>query len=264
MDIVFVHGAFMTGKCWFRFSEYFTEQGYRTRMPDWPGKEAGVEALRRDPAALRGLGLTEIVNHYARLIGTLPDPPLIIGHSIGGLVTELLLDRGLGRAGVAICPAAAKGVLAISPSALRAFTRILIDPRNRRGTVTMSVNQFRYAFAHTMPLSEVERIHADQVVPETGRIFFQSTAAMLLPNPPSTVDYTRSERAPLLIVGAELDHATPARMVRATFRRYRSGTAPVDHQEFAGRTHWIIAQPGWGEVAAFVADWLTSTLSRSP
>jgi pimeloyl-ACP methyl ester carboxylesterase len=258
MDIMFVHGAFVTGRCWDSLSGYFAARGHHTSAPDWPGKEAGIEVLRRDPSALRGLGITQIVDSYARRIEAMPSAPVLIGHSFGALFTQLLLDRGLGRAGVAICPAPPKGVFSYSPSVLRAFSRVLFNPARLRGIVPMSVQQFHFAFCNTMSLEETRRVHDEQVTPETGRIFFQNGLANLTPRASTRLDYAKPDRAPLLVIGAERDHVTPAGTARANYRRAKRSPARTDYREFAGRSHWIIAQAGWEEVAAFIDGWLAT------
>jgi non-heme chloroperoxidase len=126
--IVLIHGAWMTPLCWEQFTGYFEGLGYPVLAPAWPGKDRPVQEIRQDPSALAGLGMQEIVDHYAALIEALPEPPILIGHSFGGLFVQLLLDRGVGAAGVALDPAPPKGILIIQPSALRSNGHVLANP----------------------------------------------------------------------------------------------------------------------------------------
>jgi pimeloyl-ACP methyl ester carboxylesterase len=246
----------MTPACWDPFRGYFQKRGFETLAPAWPGKDRAVEAVRADPSALAGLGGQEIIDHYAELIRQLPEPPILVGHSFGGLFVQVLLSRGLGAAGVAIDSAPPKGVIATQPTAFRALASIIANPANRGRVVHWTFKQFRYAFVHTMPEDQARAAYDRFVTPETGRIFFQGALSALDRNSPFKVDLAKPDRAPLLMIAGEKDHIVPASLNRANHRRYRKSPVPVDFVEFPGRTHWIIAQDGWEEVAAHAADWI--------
>jgi len=260
--IVFIHGAWVTATTWDHWVRHFEARGYTCHAPAWPGKDRPVDEIRRDPAPLAGLGIAAIADHYERLVRALPTPPILIGHSYGGLIVQLLLDRGVGAAGVAIDSAPPKGVFAYEPSALRSLGRILLVPLGWRRVVRWRFWEFRYAFVHALP-PEVQRDAFERyVVPETGRIFFESAFAPFMPRSPLRVDFARPERAPLLLIAGMRDHVVPAVINRRNLARYRrfderSGTR-TDFLEFPGRVHWIVAQEGWQEVADSVADWLTT------
>lgn len=254
--IVFIHGAWVTPACWERMLPWFEAKGYRCIAPAWPGKDRPVEAIRSDPAPLRGLGIGEIVDHYAGLIRSLEEPPILIGHSYGGLFTQLLLDRGLGAAGVAIDSAPPRGVWAYEPTAFRslfgALTRYLLGRR----TVRWSFGSFRYAFVHTLPLAEARAAYDRHVTPETGRVFFQSAFALLNPRSPARVNFSNGTRAPLLLIAGARDRIVPPVINRRNHRAYARSLARTDFREFRERTHWIIAEDGWEDVANHVATWL--------
>lgn len=260
--IVFIHGAFMTPRCWDPFVSYFTQKGYRCLAPAWPSHDMPAEQMRRSPpSGLVGLGVGEIRDHYARFIETLPEPPIIIGHSFGGLITQLLLDRNLGRAGVAIDPAPTRGVFgAAYPTAVRSTASIITKPWQKIGS--LSQPEFNYAFVHTLPPAEQERVYQEQVVPETSRIFFQAALAMLDKKSPTRVNFNNGKRGPLLMIAGEVDRVVPAAMVRNNYRLYnqRSG-AVTEFKEFPNRVHWIIAEPGWEEVVDYTDEWLRRQLS---
>jgi pimeloyl-ACP methyl ester carboxylesterase len=254
--IVFLHGAWVTPACWEPFRGYFEECGYATLAPAWPGKERPIAAIRDDPAPLRGLGIAEIVAHYEQVIRALPEPPILVGHSFGGLFVQILLDRGLGACGVAIDPAPPKGVLVFEPSAFRALASVLLTWGGWRTVVRWSYENFRYAFVHTLPEAEARAAYEGHVTPETGRIFFQGAFASFARSSPARVNFRNDQRQPLLIVAGAEDHIVPPGVVRRTYRRYAGSTAVTDFREFPGRTHWIIVQDGWPEVAAAALAWI--------
>jgi len=254
--IVFIHGASVTPRCWEPFRAYFRERGYDCLAPAWPGKDRPIEAIRADPSPLLGLGIAEIARHYEQVIRTLPEPPILLGHSFGGLVVQILLDRGLGACGVAIDPAPPKGVLAFEPSAVRSLASVLLTWRGWRKVVRWSYGSFRYAFVHALPEDEARAAFETQVTPETGRVFFQAALAMFSRHSPATVNFRNDARAPLLILAGGEDHIVPASVVRRNYRKYATSSAVTDFGEFAGRTHWIIAQEGWEEVAASALGWI--------
>ncbi len=258
MTIVFIHGAWVTPSCWDPFVGWFSERGYGCLAPAWPGKDRPVQDIREDPSPLVGLGIGEIVAQYERIVRALDEPPILIGHSFGGLFVQILLDRGLGAAGVAIDPAPPRGVLAFEPSAYRSLASVLITPRGWRKVVRWSFESFRYAFVHTLPRDEALAAYETHVTPETGRIFFQAAFAPFARRSPVLVNFANDRRPPLLVIAGADDHIVPAALVRRTHRRYARSSAITDFREFPARTHWIIAQEGWQEVAGAILDWLAA------
>lgn len=258
-SIVFVHGAFVTPLCWDRFIPYFESLGYRCLAPAWPGHAAPVAELQAAPAPdLAGLGIAEIVDHHAAILEELDEEPLLVGHSFGGLIVQLLLSRGLGAAGVAIDSAPPDGVQRFYPSSLRSTLPLVARWRATRRPAELTFEQFRYAFVNTLPEEAQREAYSRYVVPETGRIFVQAALAMLDPASPLTVDFSKPDRAPLLLIAGEKDHIVPPRTNRSNHRRYAASPARTDFHEFPGRCHWIIGQEGWEEVAGYVAGWLDS------
>jgi len=254
--IVFIHGAWVTARCWEPFVSFFEGRGYRCLAPSWPYKDASPAVLRASPpAALGGLGITRIVDHYADVIRKLPEPPILIGHSFGGLFVELLLDRGLGSAGVAISPAPARGIFALYPSAIRSNLPVLARWGGWRSIVPVGLSEFSYGFLNLLPPAEQRRVYDEQATPETGRIFYEAAFALLDPKRSTAVDFRR-DRGPLLLTAGSVDHNVVPAMVRATHARYRSSPARTDFHEFTGHSHWVIAEPGWEDVAAHIDDWV--------
>jgi pimeloyl-ACP methyl ester carboxylesterase len=202
----------------------------------------------------------EIVDHYASLIDELPWPPVLVGHSYGGLFVELLLDRGLGRAGVAMSPAPPKGILALPLSTLKAAAPALTHPSKWHGVVTLTPEEFSYAFVNTFPEAEAAAAYERYAVPETGQIFYEGGFANFHLHPPTEVHFKNADRAPLLLVGATADHTVPASVTKAQFKRYEHSAARTDYLEFEGRPHLHMAAPDWREVAEAIDSWLDGVL----
>jgi pimeloyl-ACP methyl ester carboxylesterase len=256
--IVFIHGGWVTPACWAPFVSFFEARGYECLAPAWPGKDRSVEAIRADPSPLAGLGIGEVVDYYDRIVSSLDTPPILVGHSFGGLFVQLLLDRGLGAAGIAIDSAPPKGIFAFDPSALLSVGRVLLIPFAWRRVVNWSFTEFRYAFVHTLSLDEARAIWDAQIVPDSGRPFFQVGLSMFDRSSPTRVDFANPNRAPLLLISGDADRAMTPAIVHRMYRAHRASPARTDLRSFPGRTHWLIAQDGWEEVAQACLDWIES------
>ena len=185
----------------------------------------------------------------------MPQTPVIMGHSFGGLITQLLLDRGLGAAGVAISPAPPRGILLLPWSSIRTAWPALKNPANHRRSFSLSPKQFRYRFGNTMTGSDSDRVYEEQYVPGTGRVLFQAAYANVTSHAVTALDYRREGRPPLLLIGADRDHVAPARLVNANHKKYRSSPSVTDYKEFAGRSHYLCGERGWEEVADYALTW---------
>ncbi len=253
--IVFIHGAWVTPLCWEKFIEFFEGKGFKCVAPAWPYKDKPIEELRTHPdPALATLGISQIVDHYEKAVKALNEPPILIGHSFGGLFVQMLLDRGLGVAGVALDPAPPKGVLPFYPSVIKANFGVLSIPGGWRKIVYQSFKGFQYAFVNRLPEAEQKAVYDRYVVPESGRIFFQ--AALALMNNTTRVNFQNGSRAPLLLIAGSSDNICPAPQIKSNYRKYRNSSAVTDFKEFENRTHWIIAEPGWEEVTDYISKWL--------
>jgi pimeloyl-ACP methyl ester carboxylesterase len=261
-SIIFIHGAWVTPLCWDDFKGYFESRGYTCMAPSWPYKDKSVAEQQRNPdPRLAHLGITEIVDHYASIIRAQPEPPFLIGHSFGGLFVQMLLDRGLGAAGVAIDSAPPRGVIPLRYwSVIRSNLRILMTFGGWHKIILPSLSDFQYAFIHLLPENEQRAIYDKFVVPETGRIFFQTALALL--NNITTVNFSKGQRAPLLLIAGSADRVCPAPQNRDNYNRYKGSSAVTAYKEFENRVHWIIAQPGWEEVASYIDNWLSKLPAR--
>jgi alpha-beta hydrolase superfamily lysophospholipase len=262
--MVLIHGAWLASSSWAEFQEYFDTRGYDVIAPEWPRKQPDAEAQRAHADDLAGLGVEEIVDHYDAIIRDLAEPPVIVGHSFGGLFAEMLLDRGLGIAGVALDPAPFKGILRLERSELKAAGPALNHPLHPHGVVPLTFEEFNYAFTNTWDEDAARGAYERLAVPETARILFQGGYANFALHPATKVNHGNGDRAPLLITAGEHDNTVPKGVARAAYDRYEGNGAVTDFVEFPGRSHLLIAGPGWEEVAGYVEGWLDKVLSGAP
>ena len=263
IPLMLIHGAWLSARSWENFAGYFEKRGFAVSAPEWPRKHGDVEELRAESDELKGLGIAEIVAHYEALIGGLAERPVLVGHSFGGLIVELLLDRGLGRAGVAMSPAPPKGILVLPFSSLKAAAPALAHPSRRHGIVTLTPEEFTYAFVNTFSPEDAAAAYERYAVPETGQIFYEAGFANFRMNPPSEVDFKNDDRAPLLVVGAGEDRTVPASLARKQYEKYQRSAARTDFVEFDGRPHLLMVAEGWEEVAMSIDSWLDGVLETT-
>jgi pimeloyl-ACP methyl ester carboxylesterase len=264
-NIVFVHGAWLTSLSWENFTGYFEKKGYTTLDPEWPFRDDTVAALRVNTSPeLAQVGVKELTDHYEAIIRKLPEAPILIGHSFGGLIVQQLLDRGLGSAGVGLDAVAGEGVLAVDWNVLKANTNTLLRWMNWEKVLTMTFPEFQFAFVNTFPEDQQKYFYDRYVVPETGRIFFQAAFAQLDPHHALHINWKNDTRAPLLLIAGEEDHLVPVHVVKSNFEHNKESMARTDFKEFAGRSHLIGSQDGWEEVADFVANWLEDVAKSTP
>jgi pimeloyl-ACP methyl ester carboxylesterase len=256
-----IHGAWLSSQSWENFADYFRNQAWAVSAPEWPRKEGDVEALRAGAEELKGLGITEIVDHYEKQIEALDEPPVLIGHSFGGLIVELLLDRGLGRAGVAMSPAPPKGILVLPFSSLKAASPALAHPSRWHGVVPLTLEEFTYGFVNTFSSEDAATAYEKYAVPETGQIFYEAGFANFHLHPPTEVHFKSGDRAPLLIVGAEKDKTVPASLAKKHYEKYEKSDAQTDYIEFEGRPHLMMVADGWEEIAARIQTWVDGVLA---
>ena len=255
--IVLIHGLWMTPVSWQGWKERFEGRGHQVLAPGWPGVgDREVEVIRQDPSALEGLGIKEIADHYESIVRDLDTPPIIIGHSFGGLVAQILLDRGLGVAGVGVAASPFRGILGLPYSTVRvAISGGLKNPLGKNRAVMLSPRQFHYAFTNTLGAAEAAEVYERLPIPGPARTLFQAAFANLNPHTPIKVNYKNDHRAPLLLVSAGKDHIIPAATSKAACKLQSKSTAKTELVEYPNRSHYIVGEPGWEEVADRAIDW---------
>lgn len=249
--IVFIHGMFMTPTCWDTWVTFYKAQGYQCITPGWPGRDKFVKTLVKshpDPKVGQ-LTLDNILAYYTGVIKKLPQKPIVIGHSMGGLIVQLLLQRDLVSAGIAISSAPPLGVLSVKPSFVKSALPILNPFKPRTQPYYMPFEHFQYTFVHNMPLAEQKAAYETYVVPESRQVPWGMLSGT------AKIDFKKPHPPLLLIAGAE-DHLIPSSLNRSNAKRYNSHASVVDFKEFPGRTHFILGQKGWEEVATYGAEWL--------
>jgi len=249
--VVFVHGMYMTSLCWEHWIGHFEAAGYRCLAPGWPGRDKAVDLLRKahpDPELGR-LTLRAVVDHIRKLAGSLDEKPILVGHSMGGLVVQLLLQQDIAAAGVAIDSAPPLGVFTLSWPFLRSNWPHINPFVAQDRPIAMSFERFQYTFTNSMPLAEQRAAYDRYVVPESRRVPAQGLTRV------ARIDFGRP-RPPLLLIAGSDDHLIPPSLIRANFRRYRLPASLTDFREFPGRKHFIIGQTDWKEVADGVLSWL--------
>lgn len=244
-----VHGAWMVPASWDNFRKAFQAEGYSVVAPAWPGLDRPVSDIRADPGRDFGsMSLRSIVDSYVSGIVSLSAPPLLVGHSFGGLIVQMLLDRGFGAAGVAIDPAPIAGVVP-DPVSLGAALPIVLRWNGWSRPFMLSQRGFAARFANTMDEAARKEAYDRYVVPAPGRIFYEAAFW-------SGTGVAPSRRTqPLLITAAEHDRTVAPLLAERAFRRQRKSAALTDFHEFAGRSHALCFEPGWEEVAAHVIGW---------
>ena len=253
--IVLVHGFWVTPRSWEHWIARYQARGFRVLAPAYPGFEVEVEALNRDPSPIARVTVPGILAHLEGVIRALPAPPILIGHSAGGAFVQILLDRGLGAAGVALNSAPTEGVIVAPLSQLKATFPVLRNPANRNRAVGFTHDQWRDTFTNTFSEADSRAMYQRYHIPASGRILFDSILANFLPGRHATwVDYGNAARAPLLFVSGSEDHLMPPAVQRANAKRYRSA-AVTELREYPGMAHLLPAQAGWEEIADYVLDW---------
>lgn len=253
---VFIHGLWLHASSWQPWIEEFRASGYDPIAPGWPGEPDTVEQAREHPDLVADRTIDDIAGHYAEIIRGLPAPPVLIGHSFGGLITEKLLGQGVGAAGVAIDPAQIKGVLPLPLAQLRAGLPALGNPANLHRAVALTEKEFRFGFGNALTEEESAALFQAWTIPSPARPLFQAAAANFVMHSQAAVDTGNQTRGPLLLISGTADRTVPDVVTNATFKRYRDSTAVTHLQKFEGRGHSLTVDHGWKDVADAVLDWL--------
>ncbi|MEP6666330.1 MAG: alpha/beta fold hydrolase [Nocardioidaceae bacterium] len=256
--VVFVHGLWLHATSWTPWIERFAQEGYDAVAPGWPGEPDTIDAARKAPDAVAGSGIEDVVRRYASVIKSLSAPPIVIGHSFGGLIAQRLLSDGHAAAAVAIDSAPIKGVIYLPPSALRVASIGLRNPANRKRAVALTREQFRYGFANAVSQQESDTLYDAWNIPSPMRPLFEAATANFAPHSPAKVDTKKAGRGPLLLTAGGQDHTVPPSIIKTTTRLYRKSPAVTDYVELPDRGHSLTVDSGWPGVADRALDWLTS------
>ena len=253
MTIVLIHGMWMTPLSWEHWAERYRERGHEVLAPAWPGLADDPEAVRRDPTPLRGLSLVDVVDHYDGIVRGLESPPIVIGHSFGGLVAQLLADRGLCAAVVALGTATPKGVFPLPLSTLRAGWPALRNPFGKNNVVPLSRDQFHWCFTNALGREASDAVYDRYYIPGSAQPFFEAA----YPGSVTKVSFDNPRRPPLLLATGTADRICPASLNASNWKKQRQAPAATEQKVYPGRCHFP-GQDGWEQVAEELLEWTTA------
>nr|WP_121272319.1 alpha/beta hydrolase [Pedobacter schmidteae] len=253
-NIVFVTGAFVTNTCWDEWRSYFEKEGYTTHAPAWPFKNGTAAELRSrqpDDTDLATLTLTELIDYYADIVSSFPEKPIVIGHSLGGLITQVIVNRDLAAAGVAIHSVPTLGVFPYEFSFLKAAWKSLGLFTTLKKTYLMSFKDWQYAFVNEMSLDEQNTAYKLFTIPESKTVVRGGLTSA------AKIDY-KKEHAPLLFTSGNIDNIIPAHLNYRNYKKYVKNNSILDYKEFPGRNHFVLGQQGWKADAAYILKWINT------
>jgi pimeloyl-ACP methyl ester carboxylesterase len=253
--VVFIHGLWLHATSWQPWQDLFTEAGYSSSAPGWPGEPATVDAARANPDAVANHGIDDVTDHYAKIIDTLPARPILIGHSFGGMIAEKLLGLDYGVAAIGIEAAQIKGVLPLPLSALHSTLPVFKNPANVHKAVALTDAEFRFSFGNAVSEEESSQLYQRWAVPSPGKPLFEAASANFTLHSPAAVNTKNADRGPLLLTMGRQDHTVPEAVTKSTLKQYRHSIATTDLEEF-DRGHSLTIDSGWREVADACLAWL--------
>jgi non-heme chloroperoxidase len=247
--VVFIHGLWLLPSSWDRWAAVFEEAGYTALSPGWPDDPDTVEEANAHPEVFAHKTVGQVADHFADVIGRLEKKPAVIGHSFGGLLTQIVAGRGLSAASVAIDPAPFRGVLPLPISALKSASPVLSNPANRNRAVPLTYEQFRFGFANAVTEDEAKQLYDAYAVPAPGAPLFQAATANLNPWTEAKVNSKSPARGPLLIISGEKDNTVPWSIANASYKKQKRNEGVTEIIEMKGRGHALTIDSGWREVA---------------
>jgi pimeloyl-ACP methyl ester carboxylesterase len=247
--VVFIHGLWLLPSSWDNWVQLFEEAGYAGVTPDWPDDPETVEEARANPDVFAGKTLGQIADHTADVIGKLDKKPAVMGHSTGGLLAQMIADRGLSAATIGIDPGPFRGVLPLPFSALKSAAPVLANPLNRSRAVTLTLDQFKYGWANALSDEEAKELYDTYHVAAPGVALMQMANANLNPFTEAKLDPKNPQRGPLLILDGEKDHTVPWAIANASYKRQKRNEGVTEIEQIPNRGHALTIDSGWREVA---------------
>jgi len=263
VPVVFIHGLWLLASSWDRWKDLFEAAGFAPVAPQWPDDPESVAVANAHPEVFARKTVGQIADHLAEVIGQLSEKPIVIGHSFGGLLTQIMAGRGLSRASVAIDPGPFRGVLPLPFSALKAASPVIANPRNRGRAVPLTLGQFRFAFANAVSESEAKELYESYAVPGSGVPLFQAAFANINPWTEAKVNRRTLDRGPLLIIDGERDNTLPLSMARAAYKLQKKNEGVTEFVIIPNRGHSLVIDSGWREVADTALNFVRRFTSTS-
>jgi len=262
--VVFIHGLWLLPGSWASWADLFTQAGYAPLTPDWPDDPETVEQARANPDVLAGKTLKQVADHTTDIINALDSKPVVMGHSTGGLLAQMLAGRGLSAATVAIDPGVFRGVLPLPASVLKGVGPFLVNPRTRGRAITLTFGQFTYGWANALEEKEAKELYEAFHIAGSGIALAQMGNANLNPRTEAKVNTTSPDRGPLLIIDGEKDHTVPWAIANAAYKRQRRNPAVTEIVKIPNRGHSLTIDHGWREVAQTALDFVNRFASPGP
>ena len=262
--VVFIHGLWLLPSSWDRWGEVFEAAGYAAVTPSWPDDPETIEEARAHPEVFAGKRLAQIADHVAEVIGALTKKPVVMGHSTGGLLAQMIADRGLSAATVAIDPGPFRGVLPLPVSALRSAAPVLTNPLNRSRAVTLTLDQFKFGWANALSDEEAKELYESYHVAAPGVALMQMANANINPRTEAKLDPANPDRGPLLILDGEKDHTVPWAIANAAYKRQKRNPGVTEIKQMPDRGHSLTIDHGWQEVAQTALDFVKRFVPAQP
>ena len=250
--VVFITGAFVSNSGWDEWKTYFEGKGYKTIAPAWPYKNGSVDELRKrqpNDTDLAALTLTQLTDHYITIVKNLPEKPIVIGHSMGGLITQIIVNRDLAAAGVAIHSVPPQGIFPYEFSFLKAGWKALGLFTSLKKTYLMSFKDWQYAFVNGMALKDQKEAYEKNTIPESKVVARGGLTSA------AKVDFAKPH-PPLLLTSGSIDTIIPAHLNMRNYKKYKKNDSILGYKEFEGRNHFVLGQPSWKEDADYILKWV--------
>lgn len=260
--IVLIHGLWMTPRSWEHWIPRYEARGYKVLAPAYPGFEVEVEALRKDSTPIEKATIETVSDYLEGFIRELDKPPILIGHSFGGTLTQLMLNRGVGAVGVCVNSALVKGIRRVPLSQIRSLFTFLDNPKHRHEAVGFTPSQFHYAFTHTISEEESQKVYDRYHIPAPGNIIWDGVMSNFSPHSPAAVDFKKADRAPLLFIAGGVDHIMPAAVNKSNYKKYGKSPAITNYIEFGDRPHFMVGLDDWESIADLAIAWAENHAGR--